>query len=74
MTKRVLVTGAASGIGQAQMRAFCRAGYEVFAVDKDVICEQQDNLRTLQLDVTSDLGLYLERFRMWTSSATPQVS
>lgn len=55
MTKSVLVTGAASGIGQAQMRAFCAAGYEVFAVDKAVIYDQQDNLTTLQLDVTSDL-------------------
>ncbi|MDU1041342.1 MAG: SDR family NAD(P)-dependent oxidoreductase, partial [Enterococcus faecalis] len=34
-TKRVLVTGAASGIGQAQAIAFAEQGAEVIGIDLD---------------------------------------
>lgn len=34
-TKRVIVTGAASGIGQAQAIAFAKQGAEVIGIDLD---------------------------------------
>lgn len=61
MTKRVLITGAASGIGQAQMCAFLEAGYEVFAVDKSAIDKQDEHLHTFQLDLTADLESLFEQ-------------
>ena len=34
MTKRILVTGASSGIGLAQARLFLEKGYQVYGVDQ----------------------------------------
>ncbi|MEJ1318880.1 3-oxoacyl-ACP reductase [Latilactobacillus sakei] len=49
--KTVLVTGAASGIGQAQMLAFLAEGATVIALDKAPITQTADGLKTVQVDV-----------------------
>ncbi|CAM2954450.1 3-oxoacyl-ACP reductase [Latilactobacillus sakei] len=49
--KTVLVTGAASGIGQAQMLAFLAEGATVIALDKAPITKVADGLKTVQVDV-----------------------
>ncbi|AMB93899.1 3-oxoacyl-ACP reductase [Aerococcus sanguinicola] len=51
---KVLVTGAASGIGQAQAQAFLEAGHQVLAVDRAPMdwAEGQDQVRTCQLDLS----------------------
>ena len=56
MTRRVLVTGASSGIGLAQVQAFLDAGYEVYGVDKNPAPELEGNFHFLQLDLTGDVG------------------
>ncbi|WP_270323470.1 3-oxoacyl-ACP reductase [Lactococcus petauri] len=48
--KKVLVTGAASGIGQAQAQAFIQAGAEVIGVD---LQEFTTDFRTIVCDVSS---------------------
>lgn len=48
--KKVLVTGAASGIGQAQAQAFMQAGAEVIGVD---LQEFTADFRTIVCDVSS---------------------
>ncbi|MBM7643079.1 3-oxoacyl-ACP reductase [Streptococcus loxodontisalivarius] len=57
MTKKVLITGVASGIGLAQARLFLENGYAVYGVDKS---EKPDlshaDFHFLQLDLTSDLA------------------
>ena len=45
--KTVLVTGAASGIGQAQMLAFLAEGATVIALDKAPITKVADGLKTV---------------------------
>ena len=49
--KTDLVTGAASGIGQAQMLAFLAEGATVIALDKAPITKVADGLKTVQVDV-----------------------
>ncbi|MDK8502614.1 3-oxoacyl-ACP reductase [Aerococcus sp. UMB1112A] len=51
---KVLVTGAASGIGQAQAQAFLESGHQVLAVDRAPMdwAEGQDQVRTCQLDLS----------------------
>lgn len=49
--KTVLVTGAASGIGQAQILAFLAEGATVIALDKAPITQTADALKTVQVDV-----------------------
>ena len=55
MTRRVLVTGAASGIGLAQVKAFLQAGYEVYGVDQHLGPALEGDFHFLQLDVTGEL-------------------
>ena len=49
--KTVLVTGAASGIGKAQMLAFLAEGAMVIALDKAPITQTADGLKTVQVDI-----------------------
>lgn len=53
----VLITGAASGIGLAQMETYLNAGAEVIALDVQPILVQHDRLHTWQLDLGDELGL-----------------
>lgn len=53
----VLITGAASGIGLAQMETYLNAGAEVIALDVQPILVQHDRLHTWQLDLGDALGL-----------------
>ncbi|KRM21378.1 3-oxoacyl-ACP reductase [Latilactobacillus graminis] len=57
-TKTVLITGAASGIGQAQLHAFLTTGAEVLALDQQVI-ESPPNSRctTVQVDICDEQQL-----------------
>ena len=50
----VLITGAASGIGYAQMQTYLTAGATVLAVDQQVIVLQHPRLTTFQLDLTNE--------------------
>lgn len=47
--KNVLITGAASGIGQAQMLAYLEAGATVYALDKQVITHDHPALTAWQI-------------------------
>lgn len=49
----VLITGAASGIGQAQMRTYLSAGATVYALDKQEITEEHAQLKHWQLDLAN---------------------
>lgn len=56
MTKRVLVTGASSGIGLAQARLFLEHRYEVYGVDVAAAPSLYgERFHFLQLDVAGDL-------------------
>lgn len=55
MTKTVLVTGASSGIGQAQALTFLENGYRVYGVDKGENPGFLNELRFLKMDLTEDL-------------------
>lgn len=56
MTK-VLVTGASSGIGLAQVRLFLENGYAVYGVDKSAAPDlSHSDFHFLQLDLTGDLA------------------
>lgn len=56
MTKRVLVTGASSGIGLAQARLFLEHRYEVYGVDEAAAPSLYgERFHFLQLDVAGDL-------------------
>ncbi|MGT2681488.1 3-oxoacyl-ACP reductase [Streptococcus porci] len=58
MTKKVLVTGASSGIGLAQVRLFLENGYAVYGVDKSAAPDlSHSDFHFLQLDLTSDLAV-----------------
>lgn len=50
----VLVTGAASGIGLAQTKAFLAAGAKVFAIDKNALTLSDENLYFYQGDVSRE--------------------
>jgi NAD(P)-dependent dehydrogenase (short-subunit alcohol dehydrogenase family) len=52
VSARVVVTGAASGIGRAVARRFASEGAEVLAVDRDPV--GVDGVRTCTVDVSSD--------------------
>lgn len=56
MTQRVLVTGAASGLGAALTAAFRARGDEVLATDvsADVVSTPPDQRAVVELDITSD--------------------
>lgn len=55
MTKKVLVTGVASGIGKAQAELFLRKGYQVYGVDISAKPDLAGNFHFLQIDLSSDL-------------------
>ena len=55
MTKTVLVTGASSGIGRAQVLTFLENGYRVYGVDKDENPVFLNELRFVKMDLTGDL-------------------
>ena len=55
MTKTVLVTGASSGIGQAQALTFLENGYRVYGVDKGENPGFLNELRFFKMDLTDDL-------------------
>lgn len=55
--QKVLVTGAASGIGQAQMQAFLAEGAQVVALDQKPIMMSTSNLTTIQVDVGDEPAL-----------------
>lgn len=55
MTKTVLVTGASSGIGRAQVLTFLENGYRVYGVDKDENPGFLNELRFVKMDLTGDL-------------------
>ncbi|MBP6686034.1 MAG: SDR family NAD(P)-dependent oxidoreductase [Leucobacter sp.] len=58
MTKRVVVTGASSGIGAATVRRFAELGWETVAVarrlDKLEVLAQQTGAHVIQCDVTDE--------------------
>ncbi|MGT2911675.1 3-oxoacyl-ACP reductase [Streptococcus cameli] len=56
MTKRVLVTGASSGIGLAQARLFLEKGYAVYGIDLAEKPALSGSFEFLQLDLTGDLS------------------
>lgn len=55
MTKTVLVTGASSGIGLAQAKAFLAQGYQVYALDRGENPHLIGDFHFIQLDLTEDL-------------------
>lgn len=56
MTKRVLVTGASSGIGLAQARLFLENGWSVYGVDSSTSPDLAGDFHFLQRDLTLDLA------------------
>jgi NAD(P)-dependent dehydrogenase (short-subunit alcohol dehydrogenase family) len=56
MTKRILLTGATSGIGQATTQVLSSRGYDVFATYRDprdrAALAQLPNVHPIQLDVS----------------------
>ncbi|MGT2752774.1 3-oxoacyl-ACP reductase [Streptococcus porcinus] len=56
MTKKVLVTGVASGIGKAQAELFLNKGYQVYGVDMKPKLDLSGNFHFLQMDLSSDLA------------------
>ncbi len=50
--KRVIITGAAQGIGQQLARDFAAAGYSVHAIDMQEMSFEEENIATHQLDIT----------------------
>ena len=56
MTKVVLVTGCASGIGYAQALYFLKQGYQVYGVDKSDKPNLNGNFNFIKLDLSSDLS------------------
>lgn len=56
MTKVVLVTGCASGIGYAQARYFLSQGYHVYGVDKSDKPDLNGNFHFIKLDLSSELS------------------
>lgn len=55
--KRVLITGAASGIGREQMKTYLEAGADVYAIDKEIITEVNTRLITWQLDLSNGIAV-----------------
>ncbi|MBF0819562.1 3-oxoacyl-ACP reductase [Streptococcus acidominimus] len=55
MTKKVLVTGVSSGIGQAQAQLFLKKGYEVYGVDQGQDPSLTGDFHFLQLDLRQSL-------------------
>ena len=55
MIKKVLVTGASSGIGRAQALTFLENGYRVYGVDKGENPGFLNELRFFKMDLTEDL-------------------
>lgn len=55
MTKTVLVTGASSGIGLAQAKAFLAQGYQVYGLDRGENPHLIGDFHFIQLDLTEDL-------------------
>lgn len=62
MTKTVLVTGAASGIGQAQVGLFLEKGYAVYGVDKSAKPDlSHHNFQFFQMDLRGNLAALYEQ-------------
>ncbi|MGT2925983.1 3-oxoacyl-ACP reductase [Streptococcus cuniculipharyngis] len=61
MTKTVLVTGVASGIGLAQARAFLAQGYRVYGLDKIPAPDLTGDFHFVGLDLQEDLGPLFEQ-------------
>lgn len=55
--KKVLLTGAASGIGAAQLRAYLDLGATIYALDQQPILVQDPALTTFRLDLSDPLAL-----------------
>jgi 3-oxoacyl-[acyl-carrier protein] reductase len=53
----ILITGAASGLGQAQMTAYLAAGASIIAVDKQPIATENDRLVKVQLDLSDPAAI-----------------
>jgi len=67
--KKVLITGAASGIGQAQMATYLAAGAQVYALDKQEITLENDHLVSWQLDLSD-----VQALTDWISIQTQLLS
>lgn len=60
MTKTVLVTGVASGIGRAQAKVFLQQGWTVYGIDVQQAVDLGGDFHFRQLDVTGDLSSLLD--------------
>ncbi len=56
MTKKVLITGVSSGIGQAQAKMFLEKGYKVYGIDRSASPHLAGDFHFLQLELTEDLA------------------
>lgn len=57
MKKICLVTGAKQGIGLAVSHKLASAGYQVIAIDKEVITSTNDDIVSLKADITKEQDL-----------------
>lgn len=55
MTRKVLITGVASGIGLAQARAFLELGDQVYGLDREPAPDLPGDFHFFQVDLTQDL-------------------
>ena len=67
--KDILVTGAFGGMGLATVKALCRQGYRVFALDLKTD-EPTENVIPVEADITSEeaVGEAVEKVRQYTDS------
>lgn len=69
MTKNILITGVASGIGKAAADVFLDNGYAVFGIDIS-LPEGKDGMRTFIADVTEERSIYAIADRLREESVT----